>query len=89
MRPTLGSGVVEGHFFPSGDGRCDEVSRWRVVLEVRDSLQQVLAPPLSLRHLLRRGRAIALALRTGRRSRPLQLTTLRRLFTKRKSKKST
>lgn len=75
--------LLEGHFFPSSDSRFDEVSRWRVVVEVRDSLQQVLAPPLPLPHLLRRGRAIALSLRVRRPKRPLQLTKLRQIFRRR------
>ena len=42
-------------------------------MEVRDSLRAVLAPPLSLAHLLRRGRSIALSLRKHRPKRPMQL----------------
>jgi hypothetical protein len=80
--------LLEGRFFSSVDDRFDEVSRWRVVIEVRDALQQVLAPPLSLNHLLRRGRAIALALRRPYRKRPMQLVKLRSIFTRRRSKTS-
>jgi hypothetical protein len=41
--------------------RFDEVSRWNVFVEVRYSLRAALAPPVSLAHLLRRGRCIAQA----------------------------
>ena len=71
-----------GSFFPPGDLRFDEVSRWNVFVEVRDSLRAVLAPPLSLAHLLRRGRCIALSLRRRRAKRPMQLAQIRRIFSK-------
>jgi hypothetical protein len=72
--------LLEGHFL-SPELLCpDEVSRWRIVLEVRDCLQRVLAPPLSLPHLLHRGCAIASASRTGRPKRPLQMTQIRKIF---------
>jgi len=69
-------------FFPPGDLRFDEVSRWNVFVEVRDSLHAVLAPPLSLAHLLRRGRCIALSLRRRRPKRSMQLAQIRRIFSK-------
>ena len=69
-------------FFPPGDLRLDEVSRWNVFVEVRDALRVVLAPPLSLSHLLRRGRRIALSLRKRRPKRPMQLVQIRRIFNK-------
>jgi hypothetical protein len=72
--------LLEGHFFPPEDPCLDEVSHWRVVLEVRDCLRRVLAPPLSLLHLLKRGHAIALSSRTGSRRRPLQMTQICKLF---------
>jgi Transposase DDE domain len=72
--------LLEGQFFSSADSRFDEVSRWRVVMEVRDSLRQVLAPPLSLAHLLKRGHAIALSLRSSRPKRPMQLANIRNIF---------
>ena len=60
--------------------RFDDVSRWSVFVEVRDCLRSVLAPPLSLTHLLKNGRALALALRVKRPARPMQLTKLRQIF---------
>jgi hypothetical protein len=72
--------LLEGHFLPPEDPGFDEVSRWRIVLEVRDCLQRVLSPPLSLPHLLQRGRAIALTSRTRRPKRPLQMTQIRKVF---------
>ncbi len=57
-----------------------------MVLEVRDSLRQVLAPALSLTHLLRRGRKIALSLRTKRPKRPMQLSKLREIFSESSAK---
>jgi hypothetical protein len=60
--------------------RFDSVSRWRVFLEARDTLRQVLAQPIPLSQLIRHGRQIALALRVKRRNRPMQLTQLRRIF---------
>lgn len=74
--------LLEGGFLSPEDGDFDEVSHWRVVLEVRDCLQRVLAPPLSLPHLLQRGRVIALSSRTRRPNRPLQMTQIRQLFAK-------
>jgi hypothetical protein len=74
--------LLEGGFICPEDCHFDEVSRWRIVLEVRDCLQRVLAPPLSLAHLLQRGRAIALSSRTSRPKRPLQLTQIRQIFAK-------
>lgn len=72
--------LLEGHFL-SPELLCpDEVSRWRIVLEVRDCLQRVLAPPLSLPHLLHRGCEIASASRSGRPKRPLQMTQIRKIF---------
>lgn len=71
-----------GSFFPPGDLRFDEVSRWNVYVEVRDSLRAVLAPPLSLAHLLRRGRPIALSLRKRHPKRPMQLVKIRRIFSR-------
>jgi hypothetical protein len=71
---------LEGHFLTLGEPCRDEVSRWRIVLEVRVCLARVLAPPLSLPHLLERGRAIASASRTGRPKRPLQRTQIRKIF---------
>jgi hypothetical protein len=62
--------------------RWDEVSRWNAFVEVRDSLRSVLAPPLSLPHLLRRGRSIALSLRKRRPKRLMQLAKIRRIFSK-------
>jgi hypothetical protein len=63
--------------------RFDEVSRWNVYVEVRDSVRAVLAPPLSLRHLLRRGRNIALSLRKRWSKRVMQLVQIRQIFARR------
>jgi len=43
------------------------------VLEARDALVAVIAPALTLRKFLRRGRAFARALRVLRPNRPMQL----------------
>jgi hypothetical protein len=48
-------------------------------LEARDALRGVLAPALSLRRFLERGRAIARALRVIRPQRPMQLTMLAKI----------
>ena len=53
---------------------CETISRWRIVLEARDALVAVIAPALTLRKFLRRGRALARALRVLRPSRPMQLS---------------
>ena len=74
--------LLEGGFLSPEEDDFDEVSRWRVFGEVRDCLQRVLAPPLSLPHLLRRGRVIALASRIRRPKRPLQMTQIRQIFAK-------
>ena len=50
------------------------MSRWRLVLEARDTLLSVIVPAMKLRHFLRRGRAIARALRVIRPARPMQLS---------------
>jgi hypothetical protein len=72
--------LLDGQFLPPEDCHLDEVSRWRIVLEVRDCLQRVLAPPLSLLHLLQRGHAIALSSRTGSLKHPLQMTRICKIF---------
>jgi hypothetical protein len=51
-----------------------------MVLEARDSLLAVIAPALPLRRFLRRGRAIARALRVIRPKRPMQLAAARRIL---------
>jgi len=60
--------------------RCDQVSRWAVMVEVIAALKAVLAPPLPLQQLLSHGRSIALSLREERAKRPRQLMKLRRIF---------
>jgi hypothetical protein len=62
--------------------RFDEVSRWQVLVEVRDSLQKTLVPALDLGHLIKRGRAIALRLRHARPDRTRQLVKIRQIFGK-------
>jgi hypothetical protein len=74
--------LLKGGFLSPEEEDFDEVSRWRVVLEVRDCLVRTLAPPLNLQHLLRRGRVIALASRIRRPKRPLQMTQIRQIFAK-------
>jgi hypothetical protein len=56
------------------------VSRWRLVLEARDTLLAVIVPVLPLRQFLRRGRALAHALRVIRPARPLQLSRAARIL---------
>ncbi len=53
-----------------------------MVLEARDALLAVIAPALSLRRFLRRGRAIAHALRIFRPNRSMQLSRLHKILTK-------
>lgn len=47
-------------------------SRWRLFIEARDSLRGILAPRLSLSHLLANGPGIAARARVKRPKRPLQ-----------------
>jgi len=61
----------------------DEQGRvWPVFIEIRDSVQAVLAPPLSIGRLLRRGSKIARNLRQGRRRRKMQRSKLTHIFSK-------
>jgi hypothetical protein len=60
--------------------RFDDVSRWSILVEVIDALKAVLAAPIPLPQLIKRGRFIALALRVERRQRPLQLRRIRELL---------
>lgn len=69
-----------GVFFPPGVIGCRDERRWQVFKEVRDSVVTVLQMPLSLRHLLRRGRAIAQALAEKRPHRPRQMRRLNELL---------
>lgn len=62
--------------------RCETLSRWRLVLEARDTLQAVMAPALSLGTFLQRGRAIARALRVIRPKRPMQLVRMESILTR-------
>ena len=55
--------LLEAQIFSPGDTTCETMSRWRLVLEARDTLRAALVPALSIGHWLRRGRAIARALR--------------------------
>jgi hypothetical protein len=50
------------------------------VLEARDALVAVIAPALSLRKFLRRGRAISQALRVIRPKRPMQMSQIAKHF---------
>ena len=67
---------MPGVFFPPGATGCREERRWQVFKEVRDSIVTVLQMPLTLRHLLRRGRAIA---KTLCENRPRRLRQIHRL----------
>jgi hypothetical protein len=61
----------------------DEQSRlWPVFIEIRDAVKAVLAPPLSIKKLIRRGPKIARSLRQGRRRRKMQRSKLTRIFSK-------
>jgi len=55
---------------------------WPVFIEIRDSVRAVLAPPLPLATLIRRGSKIARRLHQGRRSRKMQRWKLHRIFSK-------
>jgi hypothetical protein len=59
------------------------LSRWRLVLEARDTLLNVLVPALRMRRFLRRGAAIARALRVIRPRRPMQLSQIARIIASR------
>jgi hypothetical protein len=51
----------------------DEQSRvWPVFIEIRDAVKAVLAPPLSIGRLIRRGPKMARRLRQGRRRPKMQ-----------------
>ena len=69
-----------GAFFPPGAIGSREERRWQVFREVRDSVVTVLQMPLTLRHLLRRGRTIAKALGESRPQRPRQMQRLHKLL---------
>ena len=61
----------------------NEQSRaWPVFIEIRDSVQTVLAPSLPLAKLIRRGPQIARRLRQGSRRRKMQRSKLPRIFSK-------
>lgn len=51
-------------------------SRWKMFIEVRDSLRGILAPRLTLGHLLENGQRIAKRTRVKRPKRPLQSVML-------------
>jgi hypothetical protein len=53
---------------------------WPVFIEIRDSVQAVLAPPLSLARLIRRGPKIARNLCQGSRRRKMQRSKLLLIF---------
>lgn len=71
---------MPGVFFPPGATGCRDERRWQVFKEVRDSVITVLQMPLTLRHLLRRGSAIAKTLSENRRHRPRQMQRLNELL---------
>lgn len=68
--------------FPPGDILHEDCSRWKMFIEVRDALVAVLAPALSLGHLLRHGRRIQQALAQKNVGRPGQLTRLKILLSR-------
>lgn len=59
---------------------CQTVSRWRLMLEARDTLLAVIVPAMKLSRFLRRGRALARALRVIRPARPMQLSRAARIL---------
>ena len=71
-----------GVFFPPGDMMDEQSRAWPVFIEIRDSVQAVLAPPLSLARIIRRGPKIARSLRQGNRRRKMQRSKLTRIFSK-------
>ncbi len=56
------------------------MSRWRLVLEARDTLLAVIVPALKLRRFLVRGRALARALQVNRPQRPMQLSRVAKIL---------
>jgi len=72
--------IHAGRFFPPGATGCRDERRWQVFKEVRDSVVTVLQMPLSLRHLLRRGSAIAKSLGENRPHRLRQIQRLDKLL---------
>lgn len=71
---------MPGVFFPPGATGCREERRWQVFKEVRDSVITVLQMPLTLRHLIRRGSAIAKAFSENRPHRCRQMQHLHKLL---------
>lgn len=69
-----------GVFFPPGATGCRDERRWQVFKEVSDSVVTVLKMPLTLRHLLRRGSAIAKSIAENRPRRPRQVQRLEKLL---------
>lgn len=57
-------------------------SRWRIFMEVRDSLRYALVPALNLAHLLANGPRIARRARIKRQARPLHVLNLMRILKK-------
>ena len=61
----------------------DEQSRlWPVFIEMRDSMRAILAPPLPLSNLIRRGRHLVHSLRQTPRRRKMQRSKPPRIFRK-------
>jgi hypothetical protein len=58
----------------------DHPSRWRVIVEVRDCLRGILAPRLTLPHLLANGPRISKKARVRRPKRPLQGVAVSKLI---------
>ena len=71
---------MPGVFFPPGATGCRDERRWQVFKEVSDSVLTVLKMPLTLKHLLRRGSAIAKSLCENRPRRPRQIQQLDKLL---------
>ena len=71
---------MQGVFFPHGVTGCRQERRWQVFKEVKDSVVTALQMPLTLRHLLRRGPAIAKLLSENRPNRQRQMQRLNGLI---------
>ena len=83
LKSLLDAGPVpkESFFPPGAMALCQDEhpSRWSLFVEIRDSLREVLAPRLSLPHLLRNGGQIAQQAKNRRPKRPLQSVELTKI----------
>jgi hypothetical protein len=60
----------------------EQPSRWNMFIEARDTLRGILAPRLSLTHLLANGPRIARRMDVKRPKRPLQSVKLHKVVSK-------